>query len=71
TFKPNEELREAFGDAGLDRDRPIVTTCGSGVTACVLLFALHLLGRDDTALYDGSWLDWGSDPRTPKATVSL
>jgi thiosulfate/3-mercaptopyruvate sulfurtransferase len=71
TFKPNEELREAFEDAGLDSDRPIVTTCGSGVTACVLLFALHLLGRDDTALYDGSWLDWGSDPRTPKATVSL
>lgn len=71
TFKPIEELSEAFGDAGLDNDRPIITTCGSGVTACVLLFALHLLGRDDTALYDGSWLDWGSDPRTPKATVSL
>ena len=71
TFKPPAELREAFADAGIDPDQPIVTTCGSGVTACVLLFALHLIGRDDTALYDGSWLDWGSDPHTPTATVSL
>lgn len=71
TFKPADELRSAFIDAGIDPSQPVVTTCGSGVTACVLLFALHLAGYDDTALYDGSWLDWGSDPRTPKATVSL
>ncbi|MFZ9394970.1 MAG: sulfurtransferase [Erythrobacter sp.] len=71
TFKAPDELRVALADAGIDGDRPVVTTCGSGVTACVLLFALHLTGRDDTALYDGSWLDWGSDPTTPKATVSL
>lgn len=71
TFRPIDELRNAFADAGIDADQPVVTTCGSGVTACVLLFALHLAGRDDTALYDGSWLDWGSDPHTPKATVSL
>lgn len=71
TFRSPDELRNALADAGIDPERPVVTTCGSGVTACVLLFALHLAGRDDTALYDGSWLDWGSDPATPKATVSL
>jgi thiosulfate/3-mercaptopyruvate sulfurtransferase len=46
----------------------VVTTCGSGVTAAVLLFALHLLGKHDVALYDGSWSEWGADPATPKAT---
>ncbi len=68
TFKDAAALRAAFADAGVDIDRPVVTTCGSGVTAAVLLFALHLLGRDDTALYDGSWSEWGADPATPKAT---
>ena len=71
TYKPIDDLREALISAGIDLDQPVVTTCGSGVTACVLLFALHLVGHDDTSLYDGSWLDWGSDPKTPKATVSL
>lgn len=71
TYRSPDELRSALADVGIDQDRPVVTTCGSGVTACVLLFALHLIGRDDTSLYDGSWLDWGSDPTTPKATVSL
>ncbi len=70
TYKSPDELRGALADVGIHADRPVVTTCGSGVTACVLLFALHLIGREDTALYDGSWLDWGSDPATPKATVS-
>lgn len=69
TYKPLNELRAALDAAGIDPDRPIVTSCGSGVTACVLLFALHLVGREDTALYDGSWLDWGSDPATPKAVA--
>jgi thiosulfate/3-mercaptopyruvate sulfurtransferase len=68
TFKDEAGLRQAFADAGIDLDRPVVTTCGSGVTASVLLFALHLLGRHDTALYDGSWSEWGADPVTPKAT---
>ena len=61
-------LRAAFAEAGIDLDRPVVTTCGSGVTAAVLLFALHLLGKVDVALYDGSWSEWGADPATPKAT---
>lgn len=68
TFKDEAGLRAAFAEAGVDLDRPVVTTCGSGVTAAVLLFAMHLLGKDDTALYDGSWSEWGADPATPKAT---
>ncbi|MBI1403502.1 MAG: 3-mercaptopyruvate sulfurtransferase [Porphyrobacter sp.] len=67
TFKSPAELREAFAAAGVDLSRPVTTTCGSGVTASVLLFALHLLGKHDTALYDGSWSEWGADPATPKA----
>lgn len=68
TFKSHDELNAAFIDAGIDLDRPVTASCGSGMTASVLLFALHLLGRDDTALYDGSWAEWGADPATPKAT---
>lgn len=67
TYKPPEELRAAFEDAGVDLARPVVTTCGSGVTASVLLFAMHLIGKHDTALYDGSWMEWSADPATPKA----
>lgn len=67
TYKSPEELRRAFTVAGIDLTQPIVTTCGSGVTASVLLFTLHLIGKDDTALYDGSWSEWGADPDTPKA----
>ena len=67
TYKSFEAIRSAFEDAGLDMTRPIVATCGSGVTASVLLFALHLIGEDNTALYDGSWSEWGADPDTPKA----
>lgn len=68
TFRDPEELRTLFERAGIDLDRPIVTTCGSGVTASVLLFALRLLGAPRTALYDGSWSEWGADPDTPKQT---
>ncbi|MFN6936655.1 MAG: sulfurtransferase, partial [Tsuneonella sp.] len=68
TFRPDEELRALFDRAGVDLSRPIVTSCGSGVTASVLLFALHRLGVADAALYDGSWSEWGADPSTPKET---
>jgi len=68
TFRDEAGLRAAFAEAGIDLDQPVVTTCGSGVTASVLLFAMHLLGKDDVALYDGSWSEWGADPETPKAT---
>ena len=67
TYKSPEELRAAFIAAGIDLDAPVTATCGSGVTASVLVFAMHLLGKRDAALYDGSWSEWGADPVTPKA----
>ncbi|HEV2080775.1 MAG TPA: 3-mercaptopyruvate sulfurtransferase [Allosphingosinicella sp.] len=67
TWKQGDALRAAFEQAGVDLDKPMVTTCGSGVTAAVLLFGAHLLGKEDVKLYDGSWSEWGADPATPKA----
>ncbi|MFC3173579.1 3-mercaptopyruvate sulfurtransferase [Novosphingobium bradum] len=67
TYKSPDDLRAVFTAAGVDLSRPVVTTCGSGVTACVVGFALHLIGKDDVALYDGSWAEWGADPALPKA----
>ena len=66
-WKRGEALRAAFDAAGVDLGKPMVTTCGSGVTAAVLLFGAHLLGKEDVKLYDGSWSEWGADPATPKA----
>ncbi len=71
TFKSPDALRTAFVEAGVDPDRPVVTTCGSGVTASVLLFALHLIGKRDVALYDGSWSEWSADPTTLKVQGPL
>ena len=65
TYKTGDALRAAFEGAGIDLDRPIVTSCGSGVTASTLAFGLHLLGKD-AALYDGSWSQWGADRTTAK-----
>jgi thiosulfate/3-mercaptopyruvate sulfurtransferase len=67
TYKSPADLRAAFTAAGVDLTRPITTTCGSGVTGSVLLFALHLIGVDSAALYDGSWSEWSADPATPKS----
>jgi thiosulfate/3-mercaptopyruvate sulfurtransferase len=64
-LKPAEALEDLFAAAGLDLSRPVVTTCGSGVTAGALAFALHLIGKDDVALYDGSWAEWGLPGDTP------
>ncbi len=67
TWKNKAGIRQAFTDAGVDLSRPLITSCGSGITACCLTFGLHLIGKDDVALYDGSWAEWGADPETPKS----
>ncbi|MHA7819144.1 MAG: sulfurtransferase [Erythrobacter sp.] len=67
TFGSPAELRATFAGAGIDWGAPLVTTCGSGVTASVLLFAARLAGKEDVRLYDGSWMEWEADPATPKA----
>jgi thiosulfate/3-mercaptopyruvate sulfurtransferase len=66
SWKLGEDLRRVFDAAGVDLAKPMVTTCGSGVTAAVLLFGAHLLGKKDVRLYDGSWSEWGADPEAPK-----
>ncbi len=72
TMLPAETLRERFLGAGLDLSRPVVTTCGSGVTAAVLNLGLHLLGHRQLALYDGSWAEWGlPDAGTPVETGAV
>ena len=67
TLKSNEDLAAAFAIAGVDPHSPFVATCGSGVTATSLLFAARRLGGRDARLYDGSWSEYGADPKTPKA----
>jgi thiosulfate/3-mercaptopyruvate sulfurtransferase len=67
-LRPADELSELFRDAGVALDRPIVTSCGSGVTACALAFALHLIGHPGAAVYDGSWSEWGLPGDTPVET---
>jgi thiosulfate/3-mercaptopyruvate sulfurtransferase len=66
-WKRGDAMRAAFEAAGVDLDRPLVMSCGSGVTACNLLFGASLIGKHDVAIYDGSWSEWGADPETPKA----
>ncbi len=65
TLKPVAELRALFKAAGVDENRPVVASCGSGVTAGVVAFALAQLGHPDTAVYDGSWTEWGSREDLP------
>jgi thiosulfate/3-mercaptopyruvate sulfurtransferase len=68
TMKERAELRAAFEAAGIDLDRPVITTCGSGVTAAILALALERLGHHEWSLYDGSWAEWGAFPTVSVAT---
>ena len=68
TFADERRLEEIFGTLGIDPQKPVITSCGSGVTAAILALGLNLLGRGDVRVYDGSWVEWGSDPATPVVT---
>ena len=68
TLKGEAELRAAFASSGVDIAKPVVASCGSGVTAGVVAFALAMLGHPDTAVYDGSWVEWGADQNLPIET---
>lgn len=69
TLKPKNELLEIFARHGLDPAKPVVTTCGSGITAAIDLLALTLLGAKDAALYDSSWAEWGARLEAPIETA--
>ena len=68
TVLPKKELSARLAAAGIDPERPVITSCGSGITACVLALAMHLTGKEDVAVYDGSWTEWGSRADTPVET---
>jgi thiosulfate/3-mercaptopyruvate sulfurtransferase len=69
TMKDPAALKAIFAARGADGERPIVTSCGSGVTACVLALGAVRAGLPEPAVYDGSWTEWASRPETPKATA--
>ena len=68
TMKSPDEMRQVFVEAGVDLDKPVITSCGSGVTAAILSLGLTRMGKTDHSLYDGSWSEWGMFPTLPIAT---
>ena len=70
TLKSPSDLEMLFKNSGVDLQRPVTATCGSGVSACLVLLSLATIGSRDDALYDGSWTEWGGRPDTPVVTNS-
>jgi thiosulfate/3-mercaptopyruvate sulfurtransferase len=70
TMLPADRLRQKFEAAGIDLRRPVITSCGSGVTASALTLGLYLLGHKDVAVYDGSWSEWGGREDAPIDTAA-
>jgi len=68
TMKSPDKMRQVFLEAGVDLDKPVITSCGSGVTAAILSLGLTRMGKTDHSLYDGSWTEWGMFPTLPIAT---
>ena len=68
TLLPPDQLRPRFAASGVDGTRPVITTCGSGVSATLLAFGMHVAGMPTPAVYDGSWTEWAGRPETPKET---
>lgn len=62
---PADELKKRFDQEGISLDSPVVASCGTGVTACVLALGLHRIGKSDVSVYDGSWTEWGAQSDTP------
>ncbi|KAK4491846.1 hypothetical protein RD792_002624, partial [Penstemon davidsonii] len=71
TLLPANELKKKYEEQGISLDSPVITSCGTGVTACILALGLHRLGKTDVPVYDGSWTEWGANPDTPVDTSQV